>query len=318
MLASSIGVVDHGARDAKSRINVTSSEPYRVGLPLKPGKKRARSGLLVLMEELELRVGSLLDAMRHRDALRSVETYCMFIGYPHSGHSLTGSLLDAHPRMVIAHELDALNWVRAGVGRKRLFALLLRRSKQFTRQGRAWGTYAYTVEGQWQGRFDRLEVIGDKKGGISTLHLRRQPELLDRLREVIGVRLRVIHIVRNPYDNITTMLTRGRVKDLDAGIETYFERCETNAELEKRLSGEELLTMHHETFLENSISRQAEICRFLGVDAGEEYLQACAKLVSYPPNRTRTQVDWPHALREKVAKGIERYEFLEGYSFNSE
>ncbi len=39
---------------------------------------------------------------------RSVETYCMFIGNPKSGHSLVGFLLNAHNNAVISHELNAL------------------------------------------------------------------------------------------------------------------------------------------------------------------------------------------------------------------
>ena len=43
-----------------------------------------------------------------------LQAYCMFIGYPRSGHSLVGSLLDAHPNIIIAHELNALQFVVAG------------------------------------------------------------------------------------------------------------------------------------------------------------------------------------------------------------
>jgi len=42
-----------------------------------------------------------------------VRTYVMFVGYPRSGHSLIGSLLDAHPNVVIAHEMDALQFVQS-------------------------------------------------------------------------------------------------------------------------------------------------------------------------------------------------------------
>ena len=46
----------------------------------------------------------------------TIQLYCMFVGYPRSGHSLVGTLLDAHPDIVIAHELDALRHIRAGCG----------------------------------------------------------------------------------------------------------------------------------------------------------------------------------------------------------
>jgi hypothetical protein len=51
---------------------------------------------------------SLLQNRRNAEYFRGIQTYCMFVGYPRTGHSLIGSLLDAHPRVVIAHELNAL------------------------------------------------------------------------------------------------------------------------------------------------------------------------------------------------------------------
>ncbi len=40
--------------------------------------------------------------------LSDLHAFCMFIGYPKSGHSLVGSLLDAHPDMVIAKATNPL------------------------------------------------------------------------------------------------------------------------------------------------------------------------------------------------------------------
>src|SRR5687767_7508658 len=56
------------------------------------------------------------------DQLARVSSYVFFVGYPRSGHSLVGSLLDAHPDMAIAHEMDALRFVR-GYSRNQLFHL---------------------------------------------------------------------------------------------------------------------------------------------------------------------------------------------------
>ncbi len=37
-----------------------------------------------------------------------LERFWSFIGYPRSGHSLIGSLINAHPDVVVCHELDTL------------------------------------------------------------------------------------------------------------------------------------------------------------------------------------------------------------------
>ena len=68
-------------------------------------------------------------------------------------------------------------------------------------------------------------MIGDKKGGKSTLRLGERPELLDRLAATVAVPVKIIQVVRNPYDNIATMHRRaprastgfGRGTDLHSG-----------------------------------------------------------------------------------------------------
>ena len=46
-----------------------------------------------------------------KDVIDGIKMFVMFIGYPRSGHSIVGSLMDAHPHMVIANEFMLLrNW----------------------------------------------------------------------------------------------------------------------------------------------------------------------------------------------------------------
>jgi len=37
-----------------------------------------------------------------------LRNFVLFVGYPRSGHSLVGSLIDAHPHAIIAHEVKTL------------------------------------------------------------------------------------------------------------------------------------------------------------------------------------------------------------------
>jgi hypothetical protein len=64
-------------------------------------------------------------ALRQKKRFENVGTYFMFIGYPRSGHSLIGSLLDAHPNIVCAHELGVLRYLLCRFRRDQIFSLLL-------------------------------------------------------------------------------------------------------------------------------------------------------------------------------------------------
>ncbi|MDP9138749.1 MAG: hypothetical protein M3N38_11330, partial [Pseudomonadota bacterium] len=66
---------------------------------------------------------SRIQAEKAGSVFDDLEVYCTFIGYPRSGHSIMGSLLDAHPNIIIAHELDALRFLKAGFSERQLYFL---------------------------------------------------------------------------------------------------------------------------------------------------------------------------------------------------
>jgi hypothetical protein len=101
---------------------------------------------------------------RHHDSFRQIESFCLFVGYPRSGHSLVGALLDAHPDAVLAHELIAHQHVLNGCSRDALYGRILARSFWFHWRGHR-GVYSYRVPAGWQGRWRQLRLIGDKRGG---------------------------------------------------------------------------------------------------------------------------------------------------------
>jgi len=256
------------------------------------------------------------EAVRYRDRFASVDTYCMFIGYPRSGHSMVGSLMDAHPDMVISNELDALRYIELGFDRDQIFYLILENTRQYAEAGRSQTGYSYTVPNQHQGTFRELKVIGDKKGGSSTFHLRRDPTLLDRLGKVVGKPVKFIHVTRNPYDNITTMATRSG-KDLDERIETYFKFVATNATVRRRIGKEDVLDMRLEDFIADPASKLRSVCGFLSLDAPDDYIGDAAGIVYSEPKRTRKKIEWTDEQIAAVGERIDRYDFLKGYAYES-
>jgi hypothetical protein len=180
-----------------------------------------------------------IDGARHHRTFAQVERFCLFVGYPRSGTTLVGSLLDAHPDVVVATELDVLRYVGLGLRRDQLFSLILRRQREFAAAGQRWTGYDYAIPGQYQGTYDRLRVIGDKRAGQSTNQLRERPELLDRLRNAVGVPIRVFHVFRSPYDTAATMAHR-RQSDLSSAISHYAGLATNVEEVRGRLGPDEL------------------------------------------------------------------------------
>ena len=254
------------------------------------------------------------EAERFQDDFRHLKTYCTFIGYPRSGHSIMGSLLDAHPNAVIAHELDSLRFLEAGFTERQLYYLLLENSRQFTQHGRKWGRYSFAVPDQWQGRYSQLEVIGDNKGGRTTVRIGNDWQLLEKLCDTVRLEQRFVHVVRNPFDNIATIALR-QTNDVRRAIEQYFFMCRTNATLRQKLA-DSVLDHHHEDFIANPPGELKRMCEFVGLAASDDYLAACAEIVYRIPHRSRLEVQWPAGSIESIRREQENYEFLGRYSFD--
>jgi hypothetical protein len=253
---------------------------------------------------------------RWRGTFEDVNTFCLFIGYPRSGHSLVGSLLDAHPNAIIAHEADALGLLQGGATRDELFTFLLSNSQYYARFGRNWTGYSYIVPGQWQGRYERLTVVGDKKGGRSSLWLASNPELLDALRTALGasLRIRVIHVVRNPFDNISTISRKD-----DCAVPEAIDRYQrlltgTNRALDY-FGADETTTLKFEDVVLDPRGHLLSLVGFLGLTAGEEYLSACSSILFEKPKQTRQAVEWRAEDIQRVVGLIDQTRFLGGYSY---
>jgi len=257
-----------------------------------------------------------VDSLRLRRALADLERFCFFVGYARSGSTLIGALLNAHPEVVVANELDVLRQVDLGLSRNRIFSLLLDRERQFAAMGYQWTGYDYTVPGQYQGRFERLRVIGDKRAGRSTHRLGENPELLDLVRSTVGMPIRVIHVVRNPFDNVATMARRGQ-RGLSPAIANYLQLSRTVDCIRTRLEPDELLDVRYESFTEHPEQHLLELCTFLGVHASADYLKSCASLVHPSTTRSRDTLLWSPAERFEIEAVIERCPVLAGYEFDA-
>ncbi len=285
------------------------SPERRLPRPVRNGLRDPRGG----REWAALYLSSALHARRN-PAFSDLERFCFFIGYSRSGATLIGAVLNAHPEVVISHELDAVSYLRHGFRRTQLFSLILRRDEHFGTMGRTWSGYQYQVPDQFQGQFERLRVIGDKRARSSVLQIAKQPELLDRLRLVVKVPIRVIHVTRNPFDNIATEARRHKMSLTDATA-WYAQICDAVHVVRPLLEPAELLDVHYETFAASPGPALADICRFLEVEPSATYLESCAGLVWPSTNRSRDAVEWTADERHGVERLIEKHPTLQTYTF---
>ena len=269
-----------------------------------------------------LYIRSRYNKIKRSNDYSKIKKYVMFVGYPRSGHSLIGAILDAHPNIILSHELDVLNLIHNTKSQKNIFSMIIARSEWFVRKGCVWRGYVYKVPNQWQGKYNELQVIGDKKGGASSKRLGSNSDLLVEIKDIVNKEMVLIHVIRNPYDNITTRARGGshvlrEVNDdlLLKTIEEHFSDIETIIKIKKE-NKFPMLDIYNESFIADPKNEIIRICNFLGVNnVDEQYLKDCASIVFSSPKKTRNQINWKPEFIELVQTQINKYEFLSGYSF---
>ncbi len=263
---------------------------------------------------------------KQADSFNAVETYCTFIGYSRSGHSLIAALLDAHPNIVMAHEMKAAKYVQYGFDREALYYLLYQRTKI---RGHSWqrgGGYTYHVPNQWQGDFEEIKVIGDKHGEFNACYLSSNTKALDRLRKVVQVPIKLVHVVRNPFDNIATFSIKAAARrqhsdvttsDIENSIQRYFRVCKSVMNVKSLVDTADDLDFRHEDLITSPDDELRALCLWLGVEASPTYLSDCQAVVFPSPQKRRHKIQWPNGLKQRIQNEMQPFPFLEGYTFEN-
>lgn len=240
-----------------------------------------------------------------RQDFSTVSCFCLFVGYPRSGHSIVGSIVDAHPNMILGDEVGVQLLAVEGCDQQVIFERIKKRSER--------GPH-YRIPSPWVGKAERLEVVGAKpspplawREGVQPA-VSRDPNVLKALREAIKVPIRLVHVVRNPYDNIAGLVVNGWAEGLREGIALYFDTFDRNMEIKEEMSAPWLDIRLEDDLVARPGETITGLCRFLGQPAPKEYLEACVAAVWPEPRFRRRDVEWTEDLVELVAVGVSERE----------
>ncbi len=279
------------------------------------------------------------------ETVSDVEKFVVFASYSRSGSSITGSILDAHPNVIIAHEFYLFTKLKdnpeAFSDKWHLFNDLYMnsywssidglRTKKADSKG-----YSLDVQGLYQGQFNEsLKIIGDKTGADTANLFDNRPWLsttpyYKKLVNIIGIPLYVIHVVRNPYDLIATSTTYMGTKRRNASKENKLYdpvrlKIQTRTVFRRAAAIQGIkdlnlpvLDVHLADLVTNPVDTIQSICDFLEIQCSETYLQKCQEKVFGSLSKTRNRLWWPRGLRDQVEEERKKYPFFSRYSFSSE
>ncbi len=304
-----------------------------------------------------------------QESIKSIRNFVFFIGYPRSGHSIVASFLDAHPHMIVTHEFSVFSkWPQfkseySGNARVALFNQLANSSHWESLEGERSGKYVnkgYSLDtsSPWHGKCDRyLEVIGDKRAGGTCEAYLSDPEAFEQnykeLLKMIQLPIRVVHVVRNPYDLIATSLLyeAARLKNggkvsgdnahyvnliknhskhtnytytytnrrlLEERVHVIMRLAEAVTNLTKLFGEENVLEVHNCDIVTDPIKHVNLLCQFNGVECFPDYVKACVDKTFSKISRSRDYVTWPANVVKVIEQYIKQFPFFERYSLHSD
>ena len=142
-------------------------------------------------------------------------------------------------------------------------------------------------------------------------------QLLDRLAALTReVDVKMIQVIRNPFDPISVMMVRGD-RTFDNSIEHFFSACNTLVDLRRHIDRGGLLPVRYEDVVADPSGVLRNVCAFVGVDPDPEYIDACTSIIRPRPDRSRDMVEWTPEWIDHVERRMVDFDFLDGYSYDN-
>ena len=282
-----------------------------------------------------------------QSVIDGIKTFIFFVGHPCSGHSIVGSLIDSHPHMVVSHEYTLFQKLSTGVlapTKPDIFNKLWKESQAVAGKHGARGLdekgYTLYVDGLYEGKYvDYIDVIGDKRGDRVIEMFMDHPNNWSKVYRILSslnVTLKVIHVIRNPYDNIATLAffvktsrtrTFGSVKQSNKSYtfssnhilkwtKFYFRHHEGIVNAKKKYNLD-IIEVHNKDLVSDPRGTLVRLCDQLGVTCSDDYLEKCSKKIFKTESKTRCLINWTGKQLELIQQNIKKYSCLKDYTFDS-
>jgi hypothetical protein len=239
-----------------------------------------------------------------------------FIGEGRSGHTIVSAILDSHPHVRLAEEQKYITkWTRDGMTREEIID-----AAKKCGHGKERKLKALPGSLTWE---EPLLAIGDKCGW-DAVNLTRKGgqgvDVLDRFSEHMQMPVKVIHTIRNPYDNITCYLDSPKSNRIWKDEHTLYRMCIRRYArfydaANKLLEVYPRFDLYNEEIIENPERTLTKLCVFLDLPVVEPWLTNAVNSVYKKPNERSKRREWPVEWEEQMPwRIIGKYDFFERYT----
>jgi hypothetical protein len=271
--------------------------------------------------------------------IKRIKQFVFFVGLAQSGESVIASMLDAHPNVIIAHEYSLFSkWLEAPElhsNKSSLFNSLYEDSRyNGLRMKNTRTRKKLIIPNWWQGNYENaVHVIGNKAGEMTAQMYRRDHgafrTIYRELKTMLnGVPISVIYGLRNPFDNIASMLLYNHHqqnnvnethkymddKALRTQIIDYFNQVQSVTDMITKFQMD-IVEVHNIDMITDPKETMQKVCSHLHLICPDKFLHMCAQITYPTESKSRRLVRWTGENIGIVARNLLRFDSLKRYTF---
>lgn len=259
---------------------------------------------------------SVKSTIHNQQSFSNVKSFYVFIGQPRSGTTLLSAILDAHPQIMVAQECNILPLLNFGIPKRVAFQTLYESALQFSRSGRKWNGYRYSLEDVEGKSTANIVALGLKHGSPNAKFFAKHPNGRKQLEARLSLPVNAIHLLRNPFDVIASTVNRRKLS-INKVIDWYEELdCLIKLAL-GQFEEDQKLCIHLEDIISDPSYWLPRVSSFLGCPFNEKLTRNCGALVWQEPERTRKTIAWQPKHISRILRIISKNELLSRYTFES-
>jgi hypothetical protein len=264
----------------------------------------------------------------------TIRSFVMFMGFGRSGHSIVGQIINAHPNALVADEAAMFEDLGTSPSLEQTIDYLKTHDRSFSRRWynkdlkvhnahpvirfilRAKSRRDFYFPGLSQGAVKLPSVIGNSKAGYTSRTVAQNPDWISSFEKSIGIPVKLINIIRNPYDMIASGIRRREAsfEEICSGFEQMAEYVSRSLEI---LADHEILKMHQEDLLNHSEAEIRRLFEFLELPLNSQFTKIVSSRLFPSPDKSRHRVPEMADHRERIDALIAKHDFFDGYSYES-
>lgn len=241
-----------------------------------------------------------------------LHTFLLFIGYGRSGSTTVASVLNHHPNVLISNEMNII--LKRKYDRRKIITKI---RKNAINNPIKWHSINYNFKGvnvDYNKNKSLIHVLGDKQANRTTIEEYRNDAIIWEFYNKIP-ELKFIHVIRNPFDIITTKYLKNKKKykkNISNTVREFFDLTKTVHRVKKNFL---VYDIHLEDLINDHKGETKKLLDWVELRYNAKILNDCTHFLLNKKSVTRDKHVWTDGQKAKVKNFITGYDWFKDYEW---